>query len=142
MNGFEQAIKAYLDERASIDALFAQTYAKKEKSIEECCRYIIQEVKKTNRQGFADEEIFSMAIHYYDEDNIKVDKTTPQCNVVTNKATKETFKPTKSTKPTPQPKTEPKAEGLFSQPQEQTKAEPTKKPTKKEKALQDQLSLF
>lgn len=70
-NGFKAVIKAYLDERASNDELFAATYAKPNKSLDECCNYILQEVHKSGQNGFADEEIFGMAVHYYDEDDIK-----------------------------------------------------------------------
>ena len=71
-NGFKAVIKAYLDDRARDDELFAATYAKQGKSLDECCNYILQEVKKSGQNGFADEEIFGMAVHYYDEDDIKV----------------------------------------------------------------------
>lgn len=70
-NGFKTVIKAYLDDRASNDELFAATYAKPNKSIDECCNYILREVQKSGQNGFADEEIFGMAVHYYDEDDIK-----------------------------------------------------------------------
>ena len=70
-NGFKAVIKAYLDDRASNDELFAATYAKPNKSLDECCNYILQEVHKSGQNGFADEEIFGMAVHYYDEDDIK-----------------------------------------------------------------------
>ena len=70
-NGFKAVIKAYLDDRASNDELFAVTYAKPNKSLDECCNYILQEVHKSGQNGFADEEIFGMAVHYYDEDDIK-----------------------------------------------------------------------
>jgi antitoxin component YwqK of YwqJK toxin-antitoxin module len=69
--GFRKAIKSYLDNRAKSDDLFAQTYAKENKSIDECCNYIIGQVKASGRCGFADEEIYGMAVHYYDEDSIK-----------------------------------------------------------------------
>ena len=68
---FKQAIKAYLDKRAAEDTLFAQTYAKENKNLDECCNYILQEVKKSGCCGFDDDEIYNMAIHYYDEDDIK-----------------------------------------------------------------------
>lgn len=123
MNEFEKAIQTYLEERANNDELFAKSYAKANKNIKECCNYIIQEVKKTGRQGFADEEIFSMAVHYYDEDNIKVESKTPSCNAVVNrKIEKKIEKPQpkavptkKETTPTPnlfnnKPQTQPKAE--------------------------------
>lgn len=72
MNEFEKAIKTYLDNRAASDQLFAIKYANEKKSIEECCSYIIGEVKKSGREGFAHDEIYGMAVHYYDEDNITV----------------------------------------------------------------------
>ena len=68
---FKNTIKAYLDKRAAEDALFAKTYAKENKNLDECCNYILQQVKKSGCCGFADEEIYNMAIHYYDEDDIK-----------------------------------------------------------------------
>ena len=68
---FKNAIKAYLDKRAAEDTLFAQTYAKENKNLDECCNYILQEVKKSGCCGFDDDEIYNMAIHYYDEDDIK-----------------------------------------------------------------------
>jgi hypothetical protein len=71
---FKATIKAYLDERASTDTLFATSYAKQEKTVEECADYIISEVRKSGCSGFADNEIYSMAVHYYDEDGIKVEK--------------------------------------------------------------------
>lgn len=68
---FKNTIKAYLDKRAAEDTLFAQTYAKENKNLDECCNYILQEVRKSGCCGFDDDEIYSMAIHYYDEDDIK-----------------------------------------------------------------------
>lgn len=70
-NAFKTTIKAYLDKRAAEDALFAKTYAKENKNLDECCNYILQEVKKSGCCGFDDDEIYNMAIHYYDEDDIK-----------------------------------------------------------------------
>lgn len=69
--GFKAVIKAYLDDRASNDELFAATYSKPNKSLDECCNYILHEVQKSGQNGFADEEIYGMAVHYYDEDDIK-----------------------------------------------------------------------
>lgn len=72
---FKEIIKKYLDERALNDELFAQSYRKENKSIEECCRFIIGEARKKQKNGVAamsDEEVYGLAVHYYDEDNIKV----------------------------------------------------------------------
>lgn len=82
-NQFKETIKAYLDQRAKDDALFAESYKKKGKSIDDCMTYILNTVQKSGCAGFADDEIFSMAVHYYDEDDIKVGKAV-NCQVVVN----------------------------------------------------------
>lgn len=79
---FQEVIKAYLDKRAEQDELFKATYSKQGKSIDECCRYIIQEVRKANRIGWSNAEVFGLAVHYYDEDDIKVSSSTPQVEIV------------------------------------------------------------
>lgn len=71
----ENVIKSYLDERAKTDELFAKSYAKPNKSLKECCNYIMGEAKKCgNAVCISDDEVYGMAVHYYDEDNIKVNK--------------------------------------------------------------------
>ena len=74
---FNEAIKNYLDQRAKEDSLFAEAYKKEGKTIKECCNYIISEVQKSaknNRAAMTSDEVFSLAVHYYDEDNVKADK--------------------------------------------------------------------
>ena len=72
---FENAIKAYLDERSKTDELFAKSYAKPNKNLKECCNFILGEAKKRgNAVAISDNEVFGMAVHYYDEDDIKVNK--------------------------------------------------------------------
>lgn len=83
-DAFEQTIKQYLDKRAQEDELFARHYAKNEKTLKGCCSYIIETVEKTKRNGFADEEIFGMAVHYYQEDDIKTNAYPANLNVVVN----------------------------------------------------------
>ena len=73
-NHFKNTIKAYLEQRAETDVLFSFQYSKPEKNIDDCVTYILNEVKKSGCNGFADDEIYSMAVHYYDEDNIEVGK--------------------------------------------------------------------
>ena len=80
---FKNAIKAYLDKRASEDLLFAETYAKPNKSIDECITYILNTVQKSGCNGFEDSEIYSIAVHYYDEDGIEAGKPI-SCSVVVN----------------------------------------------------------
>jgi len=69
---FKQTIQDYLEKRAAADELFAATFKKEGKNIDDCVTYILNTVKESGSNGFADEEIFGMAVHYYDEDNIKV----------------------------------------------------------------------
>ena len=57
--------------------------AKDNKNIDECCNFIMQQVQKSGCNGFADEEIYGMAVHYYDEDDIK-DIEPVRCTVVVN----------------------------------------------------------
>ena len=72
---FKQAIKAYLDKRAEEDSLFAPQYANEKKSIDECCSYIMGEARKRgNAVAISDEEVYGMAVHYYDEDDIKINR--------------------------------------------------------------------
>ena len=72
---FKEAIKCYLDERAGTDELFAKSYAKENKNLDECCSYIMGEARKRgNAVAMSDTEVFGLAVHYYDEDDIKVNK--------------------------------------------------------------------
>ena len=80
---FKATIQAYLEERARTDELFAISYAKEHKDIDNCITYILNEVKRSGCNGFNDDEIYSMAMHYYDEDNIVVGSKI-NCNVVVN----------------------------------------------------------
>lgn len=80
---FKNTIKSYLDKRAKEDELFAESYARPNKSIDECINFILQEVKKSGCNGFADDEIYGMAVHYYDEENLGNIKSV-NCQVVVN----------------------------------------------------------
>lgn len=71
---FTRTIAEYLNQRAATDPLFAPNLQKPNKNIEECITYILNEVQKSGCNGFDDEEIYSMAVHYYDEDDIAVGK--------------------------------------------------------------------
>lgn len=74
----KQVIQSYLEERAKCDPLFATSYAKPNKKIDECYDYIISQAKKRGGSVvcISDDEVFGLAVHYYDEDDIKVSKQT------------------------------------------------------------------
>ena len=63
-----------MSQRAAEDTLFSATYNKANKNIDDCVTYILNEVQRSGCNGFTDGEIYSMAVHYYIEDDIKVGK--------------------------------------------------------------------
>ena len=67
---FKTIIENYLSEKALSDTAFALCFAKTSKSFEDCISYIGSEVKKTGLCAFADQEIFDMAVKYYNDDSI------------------------------------------------------------------------
>lgn len=85
MKMFEKAIKAFLDDKAEKDPAFAEKYKSEKKNIADCCKFIIAEVKKSckgNEAACTDEYVYGLAMHYYDEENIKVPDNAPSCRVV------------------------------------------------------------
>lgn len=86
-NAAKEAIKAYLDKRAATDELFAVSYAKPKKNLDECFRYILGEARKRGAEVcMTDEEVFGLAVHYYDEDDIVVPKTAIRAKVSSSKS--------------------------------------------------------
>ena len=82
---FRAIVKQYLDERAKTDKLFAKSYSKKSKTFEGCCNYIIAEAQKLAKSGkivLAREEVFGMAVHYYDEDGIKAPAKATEAHII------------------------------------------------------------
>lgn len=83
-NHFQNTIKAYLDKRAEIDLLFSFRYSLPEKKLEDCITYILNQVQKSGCNGFHDDEIFGMAVHFYDEDNIEIGKPMHNAQIAVN----------------------------------------------------------
>lgn len=69
---FKKRIEDYLQDFAKKDTLFVAKLANDKKNIDDCITYIFNQVKKIGAVGFDDQEIYDMAVHYYDEENIKV----------------------------------------------------------------------
>lgn len=82
-DNFKKVIEDHLQQLASKDELFAGTLKKEKKNIDDCITYILNQVKASGCTGFTDEEIFGMAVHYYDEDDIKP-RTKIEAKVVVN----------------------------------------------------------
>ena len=77
MNGtdhFKRTIQAYLDSRAAEDKLFAASYHKPNKNIDDCITYLLNWAKSQcnggNGIGVTAGEVLSQAVHYFDEDDI------------------------------------------------------------------------
>ena len=81
---FKQTIQTYLEQQAASDELFAVSFRKENKTLDACITYILNEVKKSGCNGFCDSEIFSMALHFYQEDNIEIGSPI-DCQVVINR---------------------------------------------------------
>jgi hypothetical protein len=82
-DNFKKVVEKHLETIAANDPLFAEAYKKETKNIDDCITYILNTVKKSGCNGFTDEEVFGMAIHYYDEDKIEVGKPVSS-NVIIN----------------------------------------------------------
>lgn len=80
---FKRTIESYLQNYTTMDELFADKLQNPAKNIDDCITYILNTVQKSGCNGFADDEIFNMAIHYYDEQNIEIGKKI-DANVVVN----------------------------------------------------------
>lgn len=71
---FKEIIRLYLREKCKADKTFLGKCKNPQKSLDKCIEYIIAEVYKSKCNGFTDDEIFSLAVHYFDEENITYDK--------------------------------------------------------------------
>ena len=65
---FKSTIKAYLDNMAAVDSLFAPVYQKPTKNIDNCITYILNQVKKSGCCGFSDDEKMGKGITLTEEE--------------------------------------------------------------------------
>ena len=130
---FKQTIKAYLDKRANEDELFTISYAKEYKKLEDCIIYILNEVKKSGCNGFADDEVYSMAVHYYDEDGIEIGKMI-DCQISVNHVVELTQEEKEEARQKAIQKLQNEAYSRMKQ--------PLRKPQAKQTTVSNQLNLF
>ena len=100
---FKEVIKRYLDDFASKDETFAAKYENEKKSIDGCVKYINGQVYKMRKNGeqclaLTDDEVFGMAIHYYDEEDIEVNEAPVNVTVATSDVKPEPKKRTRKKK--------------------------------------------
>ena len=81
---FKEAIWTHISGLAEVDESFANKASDPDKNLDDCVTYIINQVQKSGLSGFTDDEIFSMAVHYYVEKDIDPGKPV-ECQVVINR---------------------------------------------------------
>lgn len=81
---FKNTIRDYLEKRGSKDPLFARIITKPGKNMDDCITYILNTVQKSGCNGFTDDEVYNMAIHYFDEDNVNIGSGMSNIRVVVN----------------------------------------------------------
>ncbi|WP_373799872.1 PcfK-like family protein [Bacteroides heparinolyticus] len=69
---FKSKIQSYLEKRVEQEPEFKAKYDNPKKSLDECFKYICSQVYESGCCGFDDDEVFSMAVHYYDEKEITI----------------------------------------------------------------------
>jgi len=83
-NNFKKQIQEYLSDKALNDRLFTPVFNKPNKNIDDCITYVLNEVQKkagsTSAFAMTDDEVYSIVLHYYDEDDVVVG-TPPKVNI-------------------------------------------------------------
>lgn len=80
---FKQTIQDYITDRSLADPLFADKVNRENKNIDDCIKYILKTVQNSGCNGFTDNEIYSMAVHYYEEENVEIGNIS-NYNVIVN----------------------------------------------------------
>lgn len=145
-NPWIKQIGEYLISREDIQ----ENLKKENKSLDECFRFILNEIanqyRKNNEKELyvygKDEKIYALAVHYYDEDDIKVPKT---LNFVTNADGSAKRRISKTNRSEDKKDIiyddNEESEKIKEHIQKKKKAQPKKK-SKKDKVDENQLSLF
>lgn len=82
-NHFKETIQNHLEQRAATDELFADSFAKPDKNLDDCITSILNTVQKSGCNGFTDDEIFGLAAHFYLENNVEIGKPI-ECDIIVN----------------------------------------------------------
>lgn len=80
---FKLTIQNYLNQLGETNNLFAKTLLKEGKNIDDCCTFIFNTMMKNEVNGATDEEVYKLAVHYYDEDDIDIGGEI-NCHVIVN----------------------------------------------------------
>lgn len=84
-------IKNHLDKKAKEDIVFAEKYNNCGETIDDCFNYILSEARKRGSSVcMTDDEVFGLAVHFFDELKIKVPDNIPECKVSVASVSEET----------------------------------------------------
>lgn len=118
----QEYITTKLGSMAQVDPNFKERYEDKSKSMNDCLKYITQETKKqavNNCAAISDEDVLQMAVHYYQEKDVKPKETAVQAKVTTIPPKPKEEKPkTAVLIPDPKPKKKTKKGNLTEDPRQ------------------------
>lgn len=81
---FKETIRLFLNQHSEKEPSFLSKMTNEDKSIDECIQYILQKVQDSGCVGFTDSEIYNMALHYFDEENVDIKTTIDPSRVIVN----------------------------------------------------------
>ena len=128
-DGFEKAIRTYLEAFGKMQPAFAAKYRSSSKTIRQCCDWLIDQAQKKHmlRSGkcaaMSDEETYGLAVHFFEEDSIKP-VTAPRSAQVVHSEDLGTHNPS----PNPSTPSKPTSPQAAASPQPKPKPKPTPKP--------------
>lgn len=82
---FVAAIKEYIENKCTEDPKFKEKTEIEGKTIEDCSKYIIEQVRESGRCGFSNDEIYGLAVHYFDEPELRSKGYLPHGRIVVNR---------------------------------------------------------
>ncbi len=139
-DGFEKAIRTYLEAFGKMQPAFAEKYRSSSKTIRQCCDYIINEARKNfmlssgKCAAMSDEETYGLAVHFFEEDSIKPVTNPTPAKVVTPQTAPSSTPSKPTTKPTPSNPAPKKTKPTSPQAAVKPQPKPTPKPTSKPKS--------
>ena len=80
---FFDSMESFIMQKMDANDLFAKKVSNPKKNIEDCITYVINTIEKSRYKGLCDNDVYSLAVHYYEEDDIEVGKPI-NCRVVVN----------------------------------------------------------
>ena len=80
---FFDSMESFIMQKMDANDLFAKKVCNPKKNIEDCITYVINTIEKSRDKGWCDNDVYSLAVHYYEEDDIEVGKPI-NCRVVVN----------------------------------------------------------